>query len=193
MDHFVNARHLVNSVTLQTRCKKGTHFAASTRKAGLLCVAFVWETKIACVIELLRHDVPHWLKVESQRVRRLNVTTCDVGIDLTSGGPLTRGKGELAERWRNRWRRKGVRRRRRRRVVCMWTNPVRWPGALAGPGGQECAVVCGWDPPLSAPACPPSPHTSRLFILHCGKITATAVSSGFCKVYTLHPHTHTNT
>lgn len=30
-------------------------------------------------------------------------------------------------------------------------------------------VVRGWDPPSSAPACPPSPHTSRLFIMNCGK------------------------
>lgn len=76
--------------------------------------------------------------------------------------------------------------------LCLWTHPVRWPMALAGAGGQECAV-CGWDPPLSAPACPPSPHTSRLFILHCGKITAPALSSGSCHVYTLHPHPHRHT
>lgn len=66
---------------------------------------------------------------------------------------------------------------------------VTW--ALAGPGGQECAVVCGWDPPLSAPACPLSPHTGRLFIMDCGKIVALAVSSGFSKVYVPHTQTHT--
>lgn len=62
--------------------------------------------------------------------------------------------------------------------------------ALAGSGGRECAVACGWDPPVSVLACPPSPHTSRLFILHCGKITAPAVSSGPCKVYIACPEVH---
>lgn len=67
--------------------------------------------------------------------------------------------------------------------ICIWTLPVRWPRPLAGPGGQECAVVRGWDPPSSAPDCPPSPHTSRLFIMNCGKRAALAASSGSCRVY----------
>lgn len=95
----------------------------------------------------------------------------------------TRGRG-----WGNRWWRKGV----RRKDACtrMRTHLVSWPGALAGSGGRECAVACGWDPPVSVLACPPSPHTSRLFILHCGKITAPAVSSGPCKVYIACPEVH---
>lgn len=97
----------------------------------------------------------------------------------------TRGRG-----WGNRWWRKGV----RRKDACtrMRTHLVSWPGALAGSGGRECAVACGWDPPVSVLACPPSPHTSRLFILHCGKITAPAVSSGPCKVYIACPEVHSS-
>lgn len=116
------------------------------------------------------------------------------GQKLQSRGPRRVGEGLLAERWGNRWWWKGVR-RRRRRDACMHTRThlVSWPGALAGPGAQECAVVCGWDPPLSAPACPPSPHTSRLFILHCGKITVPAASYGSCKVYVPHPRMHVHT
>lgn len=59
--------------------------------------------------------------------------------ETSAKGSLPRRTGVLAERWGNRWRRKGV--RRRDVCACVWTHLVSWPGALAGPGGQECAVV----------------------------------------------------
>lgn len=137
------------------------------------------------MINCVRHSVPRRSKVESQRVRSHDVAERDVGRNFS---PRREEEGLLAERWGNRWWRKGV----RRKDACtrMRTHLVSWPGALAGPGGQECAVACGWDPPVSVPACSPSPHTSRLFILHCGKITAPAVSSGPCKVYIACPEVH---
>lgn len=55
---------------------------------------------------------------------------------------------------------------------------IRWTGMC-------CCVWMG-----SSRERPSSPHTSRLFILHCGKITAPAVSSGPCKVYIACPEVH---
>lgn len=137
------------------------------------------------MIKCVRHSVPRRSKVESQRVRSHDVAERDVGRNFSF---RWEEEGLLAERWGNRWWRKGV----RRKDACtrMRTHLVSWPGALAGSGGRECAVACGWDPPVSVLACPPSPHTSRLFILHCGKITAPAVSSGPCKVYIACPEVH---
>jgi len=144
----------------------------------------------------IQDSVREWMSASwrSTVVKGWRVSECEATLwpsvmraETSVTGSLVRRWGVLPERQGNRWWRKGG---RRRRGACMWTHPVNWPNAVAGPGGQECAVVCGWDPPLSAPACPPSPHTSRLFILHCGKISAPAVSSGSCKVYIPHPHAH---
>lgn len=207
----LSSRWWMNSVVSQTMCKtRKTPSSADliscwyplalniwrsmcySANNTLQCV-FAWETKIVCVwanvCVMAFHSGQRWRV--SGLLRGSDVTKRGVGRDVSQGTLGEEKRGELAERWGNRWWKKGV--RRRRRDVCMRTHPVRWPSALAGPGSQECAVVCGWDPPLSAPACPLSPHTSRLFILHCGKITAPPVSSGFCKVYTSHPHTHMRT
>lgn len=100
--------------------------------------------------------------------------------------------GELAQRWGNRWWRKGVRRRRDVCVCVCVSTACNWPtGPCQGQVERECVVVCGRDPPSCAPACPPSPHTSKLFILCCGKITVLAVSSALCMVSTLHACTLT--
>lgn len=143
---------------------------------GNCITMFVSEAKTASMSECLRHSVPRRSK-GGESVTATAVTDC--WQRRPSMADILR-RGGVTEQVR--------RRSRRRNGVWIWTHPVSWP--VAGPGGQECAVVCGWDPPLSAPACPPSPHTSGLFIPRCGKITSPPVQSGSCKVYALHPHAH---
>lgn len=127
------------------------------------------------------HSSQRWKVSECERPPWLSTTQAETSAKGSPVGRGTRGRAGRGEEKRDGG--KGVRRRRGRSDICIRTLPVRWLRPLAGPGGQECAVVCGWDPPSSAPACPPSPRTSRLFIMNCGKSAALAVSSRSCKVY----------